>query len=94
MKNEVNSKRNPRTEHVTYLGRQVKSGDELLKMLKIKREKIIDNIDGIKTPIRGTHAIDDAHIAEVQGPKRNQNMPSRNVGGTKASKSQLVGVQG
>ncbi|MCI04970.1 hypothetical protein A2U01_0026019, partial [Trifolium medium] len=38
MKNEVNSKKNPRTEPGTYLGRQVKSSAELVKILKIKRE--------------------------------------------------------
>ncbi|KAK2379922.1 hypothetical protein QL285_067665 [Trifolium repens] len=79
MKKELNSKKNQRTEHVTYLGRQVKSSAELVKMMKMKRE----------------NGIDAAHIiAEVQGSILNQNMPSRNVGGTKASKSQLVGVQG
>jgi hypothetical protein len=79
MKKELNSKKNQRTEPVTYLGRQVKSSAELVKMMKMKRE----------------NGIDAAHIiAEVQGSILNQNMPSRNVGGTKASKSQLVGVQG
>ncbi|WJX33629.1 hypothetical protein P8452_21818 [Trifolium repens] len=79
MKKELNSKKNQRTEPVTYLGRQVKSSAELVKMMKMKRE----------------NGIDAAHIiTEVQGSILNQNMPSRNVGGTKASKSQLVGVQG
>ncbi|KAK2403961.1 hypothetical protein QL285_053354 [Trifolium repens] len=74
MKNELNSKKNQRTEPVTYLGRQVKSSAELVKMMKMKRE----------------NGIDAAHIiAEVQGSIRNQNMPSKNVGGTKASKAQM-----
>jgi hypothetical protein len=73
--NKVNSKKNQSTEPVTYIGRQVRSNAELLKMLNIKREK----------------GIDEAYIPEVQGSKRNQNMPSRNVGGTKF---QLVGDQG
>ncbi|WJX68636.1 hypothetical protein P8452_52985 [Trifolium repens] len=52
MKNELNSKKNQRTEPVTYLGRQVKSSAELVKMMKMKRE----------------NGIDAAHIiAEVQG---------------------------
>ncbi|KAK2368034.1 hypothetical protein QL285_081266 [Trifolium repens] len=73
--NKVNSKKTQSTEPVTYIGRQVRSNAELLKMLNIKREK----------------EIDEAYIPEVQGSKRNQNMPSRNVGGTKF---QLVGDQG
>jgi hypothetical protein len=73
--NKVNSKKNQSTEPVTYIGRQVRSNAELLKMLNIKREK----------------GIDEAYIPEVQGSKRNQSMPSRNVGGTKF---QLVGDQG
>ncbi|WJX72369.1 hypothetical protein P8452_56255 [Trifolium repens] len=73
--NKVISKKNQSTEPVTYIGRQVRSNAELPKMLNIKREK----------------GIDEAYIPEVQGSKRNQNMPSRNVGGTKF---QLVGDQG
>jgi hypothetical protein len=88
MKKEVNSKKNSRTEPVTYRGRQVCSAAQLVKILKVKREKILHDIKERETAIGGTKATNEAHIAEVQGPK------ASNVRGTKAYKSLLVGVQG
>jgi hypothetical protein len=72
--NKVNSKKNQSIEPVTYIGRQVRSNAELLKMLNIKREK----------------GIDEAYIPEVQGSKRNQSMHRMGTRNFARVKAQLV----